>query len=287
MTAHKIDRRRLMQCGLLGAGALLTGCHTFPKGSVDTPIIWPPYHNRLGVQLYTVRDLFEPDFRGTLDALAAIGYVDLETAGLFAHDPREVRAHMDSLGLMSRSAHVPIDAVEPRLPVLIETADILGQRNLIVPFVNQTWRSPDGYRRLADSLNAAGEEAAKAGKQIAYHNHAFEFETLANGEVGYDILLERTDPALVAFEADLFWIVEAGLDPVSLFERAPGRFIACHIKDRNAQGEMVPVGDGTISFRTILSYADVAGLDYFYVEHDKPANSLDSVTRSYRALNPV
>ena len=284
MTGKGLKRRNVLQAGLFGAAALtLPGCMT----SGSAPRSYPPYINRLGIQLYSVRDRFKPDFAGTLEALAAIGYKDVETAGLFQHDPYAVRAKLDELGLVSRSAHVPIDAVQKDLGKLLDISAILGQNNLIVPFVNDAWRSPEGYRKLADVLNEAGAVIAKAGKRIAYHNHDFEFDRLGNGETGYDILLSHTDPDLVSFEADLFWMVKANVDPVAMFKRAPGRFISCHIKDRTASGDMVPVGDGVIDFAALLAEHELAGLDCYYVEHDRPEDSMTFARRSFAALNPA
>lgn len=288
MVTAGFDRRQILQAGLLGAGMFVAGCAQSAAPMGKAPASLPPYAGRLGVQLHTVRDRFASDMPGTLAAVADIGYVDVQTAGLFEHDPREMRRVMDDLGLISRSAHVLLPAVEQELARHLEEASILGQRYIIVPWMNLKWRTPDGYRRVADSLNAAGEKAKANGHRIAYHNHDFEFAPLEEGgATGFDILLARTDPALVDLEADLFWMAQAGVDQVGQLARAPERFVSCHIKDRSAAGEMVAVGDGVIDFAAILGHSAAAGLEYFYVEHDRPADSLDNIARSYRALNPA
>ncbi|MBX7495774.1 sugar phosphate isomerase/epimerase [Qipengyuania sp. 6B39] len=270
--------RRTFLAGALGVG--LTACA--PSGVTSSPSA-PPYDGRLGVQLYTVRYLFEKDYAGTLASLAKIGFKDCETAGYFAHDPRDVRSAMDDLGLVSRSGHIRLNELQDGFAKQLETAAIMGQRSLYLGWIPEEERTPDKYRALADLLNTRGEAAKAASIQLGYHNHDFEFADLG-GVKGYDILLERTDPSLVAMEIDFYWAAQAGVDPRDLFARAPGRFHSCHIKDRKADGSMVSVGEGQIDFASILSEARKAGLETFYVEHDEPADPIVSVAASYAYL---
>lgn len=243
----------------------------------------PPYSGRLGVQLYTVRSLFEADFATTLSALARIGYVDCETAGYFTHDPRDVRRTLDDLGMTSKSAHIRLPELRDDFARQLDYGRTMGQKSLYLGWIPVEEREADKYRALADLLNRRGEEAKAAGLRLGYHNHEFEFVDLG-GTSGYDILLERTDPSLVAMEIDFFWAAEAGIDPRKLFERAPGRFRSCHIKDRTRDGTMASAGDGVIDFAALLAEAGKAGLETFYVEHDNPDDPLASVARSYAYL---
>lgn len=270
--------RRTFLAGAMSAGVLACApAATAPAAPV------PPYAGRLGVQLYTVRGLFEEDFAATLAALARIGFNDCETAGYFDHDPREVRAAMDDLGLVSRSGHIRLPELRDGFAGQLETAGIMGQQALYLGWIPEEERGADRYRALADLLNERGVAAQAAGIQLGYHNHEFEFLDLG-GMTGYDILLERTDPELVAMEIDLFWAAEAGVDPRDLFARAPGRFRSCHIKDRAADGAMVSVGDGTIDFAASFAQVGTAGIETFYVEHDNPADPLASVAKSFAYL---
>ncbi|QYJ07742.1 sugar phosphate isomerase/epimerase family protein [Qipengyuania flava] len=278
MTTFETSRRTFL-AGALGAGVLACS-----PAATTAPAAAPPYAGRLGVQLYTVRDLFEADFAGTLAALAKIGFNDCETAGFFDHDPKEVRAAMDDLGLVSRSGHIRLPQLREGFAEQLDTAGIVGQQALYLGWIPEEERSGDKYRALADLLNQRGEEAKAAGIQLGYHNHEFEFLDLGDGTKGYDILLERADPELVAMEIDFFWAAEAGVDPRDLFARAPGRFRSCHIKDRARDGSMVSVGKGTIDFAAYLAEAGQAGLETFYVEHDNPEDPLASVAMSFAHL---
>lgn len=279
------NRRAFLAGASMTSLGLLAGCGDVASESVPSGEV-PGYLSLLGVQLYTVRDLFEADARGTLEALAKIGIKDCETAGLYENSAADVRAIMDDNGLVSRSGHV-------RLPWLrddavwastLEDAAMLGQDKLYLGWIPEEERANDKYRALAELLNKRGEEATAAGMMVGYHNHEFEFIE-EDGTTGYNILLGETDPELVTMELDFFWVADAGKDPLAIFESAPGRFTACHIKDRSVEGEMTSVGDGTIDFKALLPLAEAAGVERFYLEHDNPEDPLVSVGRGYTHLN--
>lgn len=243
--------------------------------------------DRIGVQLYTVRDRMERDVEATLRDVAALGYREVETAGLFERTPGEFRAILDRHGLSSPAGHVPIDALRQNLDATLSAAQTLGQRWAVVPWLAEAERTPEGYRRVAADLNRFGRAAAERGMRVAYHNHEWEFAPLAGGGTGYDILLADTDPALVDMELDLFWAVHAGQDPIALFAAHPGRFPLCHVKDMVGIGgerRMVAVGEGEIDFAAIFARSEEAGLVHFFVEHDHPPDSLASIRQGIEHL---
>jgi len=267
------------------AGAALGGLAAL--GPVACRAATPPaaVPRRLGVQLYTVRDVLPHDFVGVLEAVRRTGYEEVEFAGYHGRDPRVVRAVLDDLGLAAPAAHVGLDVLRGDLGAQIEAAQALGHRYLVVPWLDEAERpSLDGYRRVAGSLNEVGARLQEAGVQLAYHNHDFEFETFGGERSGYDVLLEETDPALVAMEMDLFWAVNGGQDPVAYFEQYPGRFPLFHVKDRAADGAMADVGAGAIDFARIFARAEQAGLRHAFVEHDDPGDPLGSIRASYAHL---
>ena len=239
--------------------------------------------DQVGLQLYTLRKEMGQDFEGALARVAEIGYREMEFAGYFGRSANEVRQALDSNGLNSPAVHVQLGAVRENLQAEIEFASTVGQQYLVVPSVPGNERSADDYRSHADALNRAGEECRRAGLKMAYHNHDFEFEP-TSGRIPYDILLEETDPELVAMELDLFWIVHAGHDPLEYIAAHPGRFSMLHVKDRDAAGAMVDVGSGMIDFAAIFANADSAGFRHYFVEHDNPGDGFSSVTNSFRAV---
>jgi sugar phosphate isomerase/epimerase len=257
----------------------------------------------LGVQLYTVRDQMKADFDGTLSKVAAIGYKEVEFAGYFDHSPKEVRTSIDNHGLTSPSCHVQYDVLgEDKWPEQIESAKIIGQSYIVCPWIPEDLRKqPDIWKRAAETFNRAGEASKKAGVQFAYHNHWFEFLPV-DGKLPYDQLLKECDPNLVKMELDLCWITVAGGDPVKYFNRYPGRFPLVHVKDikkmpkiseagsqsfGDSLQDMTSVGNGLIDWKRIFAQSDKAGIKYYIVEHDKPVDPFDSITKSYEYLNKL
>lgn len=241
---------------------------------------------RIGVQLYTVRDDLARDFEGTLSRIAELGYHELEFAGYHGKSPSEVRAIITRLGLAAPASHVPIDVFRRDADGAIAAAKEVGHRYLVVPWLDPSERRTiDDYRRIADQLNQFGEKVRAAGMQLGYHNHDFELLAI-DGTVPLDVLLERTDPNLMVLELDLYWVTKGGADPLTYFSRHPGRVHLVHVKDSAGAPEhrMVDVGQGTIDFGKLLSRREQAGIRHAFVEHDNPANPFETLRVSYQHL---
>ena len=278
-----MDRKRFLRAAGLGWGAAwLGGC-----ARERTPLL-----ETIGVQLYTVRSLMAEDVARTLDAVAAIGYDEVEFAGYFGHEPTVVRAWLDASGLTAPAVHADLDAITGEaLEATLEAAAVLGHRWLVVPWIPEAMRTADGYREVADLLNEAGSIAAAAGVRVGYHNHAFEFDVLDGssdagaGTTGYSLLLEHLDPAVVDLEIDFHWSAVGGADALELFAAHPGRFPLCHVKDLTADGRMADAGAGVIDWPGLFARSAEAGLVHYFVEHDQPADPLASIDASYRYLS--
>jgi sugar phosphate isomerase/epimerase len=257
--------------------------------------------DKIGVQLYTVRDDMKKDMPGTLAKVAQIGYREVEFAGYFNHSPQEVRAMLDQTGLVSPAAHVDYALLGEKWQETLDGAKVIGQSYIVCPMVPDNIRKqPDGWKQVADAFNKAGAVSKKNGLQFAYHNHHFEF-VKENGKAPYDILLEETDSNLVKMEMDLCWAVVGGADPVAYFNRYPGRFPLVHVKDmksipKPAAGEayvpfeklhpqMTDVGSGMIDWKRIFAQADKAGIKHYFVEHDEPQDAYASLRNSYNYLH--
>lgn len=242
--------------------------------------------DRIGLQLYTVRDEMARDFERTLARVAEIGYREVEFAGYFNRDAKAVRGALDAAGLDAPAAHIPIENLRTRWPQTLDDARVAGHRYLIVPSLPaEDSQTLDGYKAVADLFNRAAEEARGAGIRIGFHNHAGEFAPLS-GRIPYDVLLEETDPQLVWFEMDLYWITVGGGDPLAYFARYPRRFSTVHVKDMDGtprQG-IVEVGAGVIDFKRIFAQRGQAGIRHFFVEHDNPASPFDSIRASFDYL---
>lgn len=281
-----MKRRRFVHKSL-GAGLLLTSAGRAAAAGIRTlPEAW-------GLQLYTLRSLMARDVERTIAAVARIGYGEVEFAGYFGRSPAQIRATLEAEGLTAPAVHLSLQELRSSFEEAVDAAAEIGHRYLILPYLAGPERPGgdgatgtalvDGYRRLADELNELGARCRDAGLLFAYHNHDFELEEV-NGLRLLDVMIENTDPELVRYEIDLFWIVHGGGDPFDYFERYPGRFDLCHVKDRTADGEMVDVGAGVIDFEAIFAQSAQAGLIHYFVEHDTPGDPMASVRISYEHL---
>ena len=274
----------------LGIPAQLVAC-TNADGKIDAdsaePLLVADKLDRIGLQLYTVRDMMKANVEDTLAKVAGIGYKEVEFAGYFDRTPAAVRATLDKLGLTSPASHIGYDAIDPaKIAATLDAANTIGNKYIIVAYLVDTQRKTlDDYKRHAERFNRAGEAAKARGLQFAYHNHDFEFVPL-DGKVPYDVLLESTDPSLVKMEMDLYWITFAGSDWSAYFNRWPGRFPLVHVKDSAGapKHEMRDVGGGSIPFATIFGQRKKGGIEHFFVEHDNPKDPIASITASYQHL---
>ena len=281
-----MDRKDFLRVAGLG---VLAGCgrgqapaaEGAGRAGLDPPL------ERIGVQLYTVRSLMSEDVAGTLDAVAGIGYREVEFAGYFGHSPAEVRQWLDAAGLTAPAVHVGIPELTGEgLEASIEAARTLGHRWIVLPSLPGEMQTSDGYGRAAEILNTAGAAAAEADLRVGYHNHAFEFDTVGEDDAtGYDLLLQHLDPSLVDLEIDFHWSAVGGADSAALLRENPGRFPLCHVKDLSADGQMVDVGAGEIDWTELFALSDTAGLRHYFVEHDRPGDPLASIEASYRFLS--
>jgi sugar phosphate isomerase/epimerase len=245
--------------------------------------------DRIGVQLYTVRDVLQRDFEGTLARIARIGYQEVELAGYMGRTAAQVRDAVRRAGLSAPSAHVPLAALGEGWDRVLDDARTVGHRYVVIPWLDEKDRpNLDAYRRIAERLNRAGEAAARAGLRLAYHNHDFEFAPMEN-RLPYDVLLESTDPGQVSFELDLYWITKGGQDPLAYFARWPGRFRMVHVKDSAGPPEhrMADVGAGTIDWGRIFKHRKEAGIEHCFVERDDPPDPFASVAASYAYLHDL
>jgi sugar phosphate isomerase/epimerase len=240
---------------------------------------------KIGIQLYTVRDQMKADFEGTLARIAQIGYKEVEFAGYFDRAPADVRAILERNGLTAPATHMMSDNPDGWKKA-VDLAKAVGHDYLVAPWIPQEKRMTlDGWKRIAEEFNRVGQVAKDAGIQFAYHNHDFEFPKM-EGQVPYDVLLQSTDPKLVQLEIDLYWITKGGQDPLAYFARWPGRVPLVHVKDSmgGPEHKMVDVGQGKIEWRRIFAKREQAGIKHFFVEHDQPPQPFDDIATSYTYL---
>jgi sugar phosphate isomerase/epimerase len=291
MSFHAMNRRKFLETATtVTAATLLSSRLGWAAGEHKI--------NKVGVQLYTVRDLMKEDFDGTIAKVAQIGYKEVEFAGYFGRTGQQVRAAVDKNGLKAPSTHVQYDELDDKFPSVIETSKTIGMEYIVCPWIPEELRkSPDIWKQASDKFNKCGEQAKKAGIQFAYHNHWFEFLPV-DGKLPYDELLAMCDANLVKMELDLCWITTAGGDPIKYFDKYPGRFPLVHVKDLKklpvitAGGpqnfgdtvDLTEVGSGIIDWKKIFAQSEKAGIKHYIVEHDHPKQPLASIKTSYEYL---
>lgn len=253
----------------------------------------------IGLQLYTVRDAMQKDPAATLARVAEIGFNTLEGATytgslqFYGMSPDAFAKLLKQNNLVMPSSHYRLGeeltngkADEGTMlhnwDRAVDDAAQVGIKYMVCAYLSPAERGGlDHYKYVADQLNKAGERCKKAGIQLCYHNHDFEFEAQDN-KLPYDILL-ATDKELVKMELDLYWVNKAGKDPIVLFNEHPGRFPLWHLKDMDAtpKHDFAEVGSGVINFKKILEHSKKAGLKYFFVEQDKtPGDPFVSIQKS-------
>ena len=287
----------------------------------------PSSLERIGVGLFTIPKLLDQDFEGTMKLLAEIGYKEIEFFGPFtfsvaeAHErwqpvanalgmkqtgyygltPQAVRAVLDRYQLSSPSMHTDLQTLRQLMPQLAEAAHILGQRYVVLPSIPQDERlGLDDYKRLADEFNQIGANAVKEGIRFAYHNHGYGLSEM-DGVIPFRLMLEKTDPALVDMQLDIYWNTSGGGDPIAYLRDYPGRFRLMHIKDM-LQRFAVPAdmnnpaawmslfqyisdaGNGVLDLNAIIAQGLRSGVQHFLLERDLAPNPQETLRNSYRYL---
>ena len=182
---------------------------------------------------------------------------------------------------------------------ILEKAEKVGLKHLVIPYLQDNERATlDQYKKIAANANKAAAMAKKAGVQLAYHNHNFEFEPRDGGKTGFDVFVEEFSSDM-KFEVDVFWVKAAGLDPVAIISKLKGRVTQVHLKDLK-DGLQLPtystgvpkdafqeLGDGIIPMEPILVAAKAAGVEHCHVEQDQSPDPLASIKQSIGYLNKM
>lgn len=228
-----------------------------------------------GIQLWSVRDDLAKDPKGVLKQLASYGYKQIESfegsKGMFwGMTNTEFKTYMDELGMKIIASHCDINKDFEKKAA---DAAAIGMKYLICP-----WKGPqkdiDAFKKFAEEFNQKGEICKKNGIRFAYHNHDYSFVNM-NGELGQDVMMKNTDPGLVDFELDMYWVVAGGQDIETWLKKYPKRFRLCHVKDRKKgattteKDESVVVGTGSIAYPKILKTARKQGMEYYIIEQEK------------------
>ena len=243
---------------------------------------------KITVQLYSLRDALEADFEGTIRKLAAIGFPCVEPAGFHGCKPAEVAKLLADLNLTAPTAHCGLPLGDAKNEI-IETALELGHRYLITggpPGWQDDYTTTDQVKAIAEQYCIAADNVAPHGLQVGYHNHDWDLAEF-EGQPAYHTFLAHT-PESVLWEADLFWIARAGIDPAEFLQEIGPRgkvlhFKDGHITDRSIEIPFLPAGQGEVD---LIAAAKVGkDAEYIAVELDAyDGDMLKAVEQSFLYL---
>lgn len=301
-----MKRRELLR--LVAQGSALA---TFP--SIALGVTEVPAQFQFGLQLSTLNRLMNEDFFETLTLVSEMGYsvVEFSAGGFLGRDPQLVKAHLAEAQLVA-----PVGRVTPDFPstyrslprdeqraisislraadsivrnvrhALTNTVD-MGQKYLNIPIIAESeFTTRAKVENIASLLNEAGKICQEQGVLLGYHNHAFEFEEV-DGILPYDLMLAETDPELVGFQLDSYWVTKGGGDIMQYLKDHPGRFPSCHLKDIDTEGRFEDVGRGLIDFPAFIALAMEQGTKHFFVERDNPPMPAQSARNSFDYLTSL
>jgi sugar phosphate isomerase/epimerase len=240
----------------------------------------------IAVMGYTVLEQAMADLEGTLDTVAGLGYLGIETYGLVeAYGASRVRDAVRAAGLQVTSAHTPFPAGAEAARIIDDALE-LGAPTLIWSMEREEFDTVDTIARGVERVNEAAANAAEHGLSIGYHNHFAEFANTVGGRQAYDVLLDRLDQRVVV-ELDAYWARMGGVDPAAVLTRLGDRARFIHIKDGPAQSYeddlMVPIGDGAMDWAGILTAP--SGLTWHIVELERlSVDTFDALESSFRFL---
>lgn len=229
-----------------------------------------------GLQLWTLRADLPKDPQSVLKQVAVFGYKQIESfegaKGMFwGMSNTEFKKYLDDLGMTIISSHCNINKDFEKKA---DEAAAIGMKYLMCPYLGAQ-KTIDAYKEKADLFNKCGEIAKKAGIRFGYHNHDYSFKPI-DGVMPQDVMMQATDPGLVDYEMDIFWVVAAGQDPEEWIKKYPNRFTAGHVKDKTKNTDKISsciVGEGSIDFKKILKTGKKNGMKYFIVEQEEYATA--------------
>ena len=261
------------------------------RGVVHAAGAKPP----LGLQLYSLRNQLAKDVPGTLKQIKAWGFDEVESFGNFGG---AIAAELKNAGLKVRSMHIGYDRLQGDLAGVLKEADAVGAKTILNPYLPHKQR-PSASREeiLAAAKDFAkwGKECKAAGKRFGYHIHGQEFGPAPEGTL-FDVLAKESGPD-VGFEADVYWVVAGGGDPIALLNKYPGRFWFTHLKDMakgispvseaaRREDAKVVLGTGQLDIKAILAASAKAGVEMHILE-DESADPVGQIPKSvayYRSL---
>ena len=246
---------------------------------------------KLGAQFYSIRDntQTQEDLYRAFKEIKSIGYEIVQMSAICDIDPKLLKSYSDEFALPITCTHSPYDRIINDTDTLINEHKIYGCPTIGLGYMPNEYHG-DGIYKFIDTLREPLRKIKAAGLDFAYHNHAFEFESV-DGKLIYDILIDEL-PEL-SFIVDTYWIKYAGYDFVEYVKKlGADRIKNVHFKDMKTdpKGEICPCGEGVIDFAPLINLCDEMGIENALVEQDNApdsGNSIGEMKKSYKNLKSL
>lgn len=247
-------------------------------------------HLGIAAQVYSLRDMAQEDFAGTMRALKECGYQGVELAGLYGLAPETVRDCLRELELVPVSAHVPLVDFFGDMKGTVKGYHVIGCRYIAIPWLPlQQLYGGSEFEETRRLLTKASARVAKYGMELLYHNHTHEFQTATDGTPVLDGFFGAFDGGVLQAEPDLCWAKVAGADPETLLRRYRDRCPVVHMKDYRMEGDTVlltALGEGVQDVPALVRTAGECGAKWLVAEQDDHpfGTPLENMKKSFRCL---
>ncbi len=257
----------------------------------------------LGMQMYSLQEDFDRDTPGTLDRLKAQGFTDLETSVFTKLPAAELKALLQARGMTCSSHHVRPEDLEKKMDQVIADAKALGAVQVVCPILPH--KAPLDRKqvlKVAADFNRYGTALKAVGLRFAYHNHGGDFQRadspVTPGETFYDVLVAATEPGIVSFQLDVFWVAWYGSKATDVIEKHGERICSLHLKDlardakpdmanpKSARPLMVRLASGCVDIPAVITAAKAKGVTHFIIEDESP-NAAAQLPESLQAVKPL
>jgi len=252
-------------------------------------------NQRIGLQLWSVKDEIKQDFEGTLTKIGQLGFQGVEFAGEFGpykDNPAGLKAFMDKHKLQCAGAHMHFDALTPeRFDATTAFYKTLGCSSLVIS-MDKRGASTAESAQMSKELSALQAKLAPKGMRIGYHNHAQEM-TGAVGSTPWDVIAQNTPKGSI-MQQDVGWTTFAGKDPVAYVNKYPGRTVTTHYKAKFAEGTAAGtpiIGQDKTDWAGLTrAVRKVGATEWIIIEQEEYPNGmgqLETVAASLKGLQAV
>jgi sugar phosphate isomerase/epimerase len=256
------------------------------------------FGQKIGLQLYSLREQFKTDVPGTLAKIKAWNIREIEGGGTYNLPLEEYKKLLKDNNLTMISVGADFNALKDNPQSAVEEAKRFNAKYVVCFWIPHQGSDFDitNIKEAVNVFTAAGKLLKENGISLCYHPHGYEFRPYEKGTL-FDYLVQNTDSKYVNFEMDVFWVKHPGQDPVALLKKYPNRFLLMHLKDRkpgtegnqngNADVETnVVLGQGDVGIAEIMKEAKKAGVKHYFIE-DESSRSEVQIPQSLQYIKSL